>query len=250
MDDHNVFLRPPVWLPIAVALLVGGAYVIGKNIESSPEPALISVTGEGKVEAAPDIAMLTFGVQTGRQPDAEQAMAMLTEDMNAIIEAIQEAGIEEKDIATQYLNLNPAYDWIDGRQVERGFEASQSLQVKVRDLDKISEILDIAVSNGANQSGGVSFTIDEPAELQAEAREEAIQDAEAKAQKLADQLGVRLGSIRSFNEGYSGTPPMPYYDQRAVMMDSAESGGATMAPKIPTGEQEVNVTVSITYEIY
>jgi len=248
MDDHTVFLRPPVWLPIAVALLVGGAYIAGKNIEAAPEPAMITVTGEGKVEAVPDIAMLSFGVQTGRQSSAEQAMTNLAENMNAIIAAVKAAGVEEKDIKTQYLNLNPAYDWLDGRQVERGFEAGQSLQVKVRDLDKISEILDVAVSNGANQSGGVSFTIDEITDLQAQAREEAINDAEAKAKKLADQLGVTLGAIRGFSDGYGGGAPMPYYD-RAVMMES-DAGSVAKAPEIPAGEQEINANVSITYEIY
>lgn len=249
MDDHNVFLKPPVWLPIVVAVLVGGCYIAGKNIESAPEPAMITVSGEGKVEATPDIALLSFGVQTGRQSSAEIAMTKLAEDMNAIIAAVKAAGVEEKDIQTQYLNLNPAYDWLDGRQVERGFEASQSLQVKVRDLDKISDILDVAVSNGANQSGGVSFTIDEITELQAQAREEAINDAEAKAQKLADQLGVTLGAIRGFSDGYMGGVPMPYYE-RAVSMDAGSAMNQAKAPEIPAGEQEINANVSITYEIY
>jgi len=249
MDDHNVFLRPPLWLPIVVVIIAGGSYIYGKTVEARPEPAMISVAGEGKVNAAPDIAQLSFGVQTGRQPTAQGAMEMLAEDMNSIVDAVKALGIEDKDISTQYLNLNPAYDWLDGRQVERGFEASQSLIVKVRDLDQISDVLDAAVSDGANQAGSVSFTIDDPAELQAEAREEAIQDAEEKAKVLADQLGVRLGKIRNFSEGYSGMPPMPHME-RAMTMDAAVGGEMVKAVPLPAGEQEVQITVSITYEVY
>jgi hypothetical protein len=250
MEEKAIYLRPPVWLPIVVALVAGGLYVTGKYVETRHmDQFTISVQGSGKVSAVPDIATLNFGVQTGRQNTAAGAMKMLTEKMTAVINELEAAGVEEKDIRTQYLNLNPAYDWNEGKRVDRGFEATQSLMVKVRDLDKISTVLDVAVKAGANQAGSVGFTIDDPEVLKEQARAEAIEDAKIKAMKLAKDLGVGLGSMQGFWEdaGYGGPQPMM---MRAETMDSGGFGGGGMkAPPIPAGEQEVAVNVNITYRI-
>lgn len=249
MDDHRVFVRPPVWLPVLVALIAGGLYVAGKYVETRHmDQFTISVSGNGKVSAVPDIATLNFGVQTGRQKTADGAMKILTDDMTAVIEAVKGAGVEEKDIRTQYLNLNPAYDWNEGKRIERGFEASQSLVVKVRDLDKISEVLDVAIRAGANQAGSVGFTIDDPDVLRESARAEAIAEAKQKAQKLAADLGVSLGRLQGFweEQGYGGPRAMM---MESKAMDGAYGGGGPVAPPIPAGEQEVQVQVNLTYKV-
>jgi uncharacterized protein YggE len=244
-NDHNLYLRPPIWLPLAVATLLGVFYLAGKTIESRDStPATISVSGEGKVSAVPDIAVLSFGVQTGRVPTAQDATARLQKTMTAILDAVKEKGIEEKDISTESLSLYPAYDWTDGGQIPRGFEASQSLRVKIRDLSKIGEVLSTATTAGANQIGGVTFTVDEPEALRTQAREKAIVQAKEKALKLASELGVTLGKLKGFSEGYGGTPPVMY--ERAMGM----GGGGDIAPlPVPTGEQELSTTVTLTYEI-
>lgn len=251
MEEKAIYLKPPVWLPIVVALVAGGLYVTGKYVETRHmDQFTISVQGSGKVSAVPDIATLNFGVQTGRQKTADGAMKMLTEKMTAVIKSLETAGIEEKDISTQYLNLNPAYDWNDGKRVDQGFEATQSLVVKVRDLDKISSVLDVAVRAGANQAGSVGFTIDDPDVLREQARAEAIEDAKMKAMKLAADLGVSLGAMQGFweDQGYGGPQPMM---MRAESMDAAGGygGGGMQAPPIPAGEQEIVVNVNITYKI-
>lgn len=248
MEERAIHFKPPVWLPIVVALVAGGMYVAGKHVETRHvNQFTISVQGNGKVNAVPDIATLNFGVQTGRQKTAASAMKMLSTNMTAVVEAIKTAGVEENDIRTQYLNLNPAYDWNEGKRIDRGFEATQSLAVKVRDLDSITAVLDAAVKAGANQAGSVGFTIDEPDVLKEEARAEAIEDAKMKAEKLAADLGVRLGAMQGFWEenNYGGVGPMM---MRAESMDAKGMGGG-MAPPIPAGEQEVVVHVNITYTI-
>lgn len=246
MDEQTLHLRPPLWLPIAVALVAGGLYVVGKIVEvRGYQPVTIAVLGEGEVAAAPDVAVLSFGVQTGRQKTAKLAMDRLSRDMGAIMEAVKKSGVEEKDIRTESLWLNPAYDWEDGRQVDRGFEASQSLSVKVRDLGKISDVLAAATSVGANQVGGVTFTIDNPEKLRAQAREEAIAQAQEKAQTLASQLKKRLGELKGFSEGGIATP-VPYM---ARMMELGVGGGGMEAPPLPGGEQEIRVQVTLTYEL-
>lgn len=246
MEERTVYLRPPVWLPILVAVIAGGAYIAGKHLEvRGYQPMQISVSGNGKVFATPDIASISFGVQTGRQASAQQAMENLRKNMDAILAAVKRLGIDEKDIHTESLWMNPAYDWIDGRQVSRGFEASQSVQVKVRDLSKIGQVLSDATAAGANQAGGVSFTIDDPDELKAEARDAAIADAQEKAEKLAAQLGKTLVKLKAYNEGEMGAYPPVMYD-RAMMSEGI--GGAGPVP-VPAGDQEVRVSVMLTYEV-
>ena len=229
------------------SLILGGSFIIGKNIESEPDmPAMITVQGEGKVQAIPDIALLNFGVQTGRQKTSQQSMQILAERMNAIIAAVEAAGVEKKDISTQSLRMNPAYDYVEGERRDVGFEANQNLQVKVRDVDNISTILDAAVRKGANQVGNVSFTIDDMTSLQEQARKEAIAKAKANAKILAKDLGVTLGDLQGFNEngGYPVSPVM--MRMQSMGMEEAMD---SMAPNIPAGEQDVQVTVSLTYEV-
>lgn len=247
MDEHLVNIRPPVWLPLLVVVLAGGSYIAGKHIEvRGYQPTTISVEGEGKVTAVPDIAELTFGVQTGPQKTANAAKDILTKSMNAAFEAVKALGIEEKDISTEYLSLNPSYDWNEGRQTLRGYEGSQQLRVKVRDLDKVSDVLSAAVNAGANQAGGVQFTIDDPQGLRAEAREKAIKNAQEKAEVLADQLGVKIVKLQSFNEGGGYSPPMPYM---AKAMEGVGGGVEDAGVPLPPGEQEIQVNVSLTFEV-
>ncbi|TSC80498.1 MAG: hypothetical protein G01um101425_152 [Candidatus Peregrinibacteria bacterium Gr01-1014_25] len=246
MDEHTLNLRPPVWLPITVVVIAGLAFIAGKHVEvRGYQPLQISVDGDGRVSAAPDIAQLSFGIQTGRQKTAQAAMEKLRKDMEAIITAVKAAGIDAKDIRTESLWLNPAYDWVDGRQVPQGFEASQSLRVKVRNLDTIGKVLSDATAAGANQVGDVSFTIDDPEELRTQARNEAIAKAKAKASALAAQLGKSLGKLKAYNEGSFGGPPVPMYE-KAMMADGMGGGGGV---PVPAGEQEVRLSVVLTYEL-
>jgi uncharacterized protein len=241
----------PVWV-ILTAVAIGGVFYIGgKHIESKPEApqyASITVSGDGRAFATPDIAQINVGVQTGRQATAGAAMERLKTSMDAVIAAVKAQGIDEKDITTQSFWLNPVYDYANGRQIPQGFEASQSLSIKVRDLDKTSDVLGAATNAGANQAGGVTFTVDNPDAKQAEARQEAIKEAQQKAHVLAQQLGVRLGKILNFSEGYGGYPTPMYYGREAMGIGGADMA-ANQAVQLPVGEQEMNINVSITYEL-
>ncbi len=250
MDDTRTLqLQPPAWAPAILLLAViigGGFFVYGKKVETKDvAPTLISVSGEGKSTAAPDIAELSFGIQVQRQPTAKGAMDQLGKGMTSVFEAVKKAGVDEKDIKTESLALNPAYDWNEGKQIMRGFDASQSLRVKVRDLDKVSDILAAATNAGANQAGGVQFTVDDPEKARAEARQEAIEQAQAKAVVLAKQLGMKLGKMKNFSEGGGYVPPI-MYSRDAMAME--KSAGVTPTP-LPMGEEDVNVQVTLTYEL-
>ncbi len=248
----TINIRPPLWLPIIVVLIGGAFYVHGKNIEvgsAGRQPVIISVTADAKVSGAPDIATLSFGVQTGRQPTAKAAIEVVRKNMTAVLEAVKKSGIEDKDIATQSFWLSPVYDYSSGTQIPRGFEANQSLRVKVRDLDKVGDVLTAATAAGANQAGGVSFEIDNPDALTAEARAKAIEKAKTKAEVLAGSLGMRIVKITGFNEGGGYYPPVPMMGKS---MDAYGVGGG-MAEQasvpLPAGEQEISSTVTIMYEL-
>lgn len=203
----------------------------------------ISVAGEGKVKTTPDIARISLGVQTDADT-VKEAQAENTKKMNAIIEAVKKLGVAKEDIATENYSIYPKIDWKEGKQNIIGYTVSQSASVKVRDLDKMGDVLAKAGELGVNQVGGIDFTIDNPTSLQAAARLKAIEDARSKAEVLAKQLGLTLVKVVSFSES-SGGMPLPYYAKNAM----EGMGGDRSAPTIEPGQREVVSNVSVTFEV-
>lgn len=233
-----------------LVLVIGAVYLALLARNAAKEHAYIgsrdtiAIGAEGKVTALPDIASLSVGVTAEKKTVAE-AQKETTEKMNAIVAKIKELGVAAEDIKTVDYSIYPQYDWVDERQVERGFRVTQAVEVKVRDLTKIADTLSAVGALGANQVGGVTFTIDDPEELRQQARLKGLEAAQRKAQALADAAGVKLGRVVGFseNEGYVPTPM--YYAK-----DSAQGlGGASASPSIQSGSQDVVVDVSVTYEI-
>ena len=221
---------------------------IGQDVEVKNT---ITVTGTGEVYAKPDLAIVSFTVKTEAKSVAE-AMEENTEKMNAVIGFMKAEGIEEKDLKTTNFNIYPRYEYYEkediemwprpeGQRVLVGYEITQSLQIKIREMESVGDIIQLATGAGANQVGSLNFTIDDQDELKNQAREEAIKEAKEKAQELASQLGIKLIRIQSFSEsgGY------PYYDY--IRSEAVGMGGE--APKIETGENKIEVSVTLTYEI-
>lgn len=205
----------------------------------------ITISGEGRVTAIPDIATTSIGVQTERTTVAA-AQKENTEKMNRIIDRLKELGIEDEDIKTTSYNVYPVYDYSRGKRTDRGFSVDQRVTVKIRDLDTTGEVLAAATELGANQVGGLNFTIDEPEELRQEARLEALDAAKKKAEALASAAGVKLGGVVGFNEG-GGNYPQPVY--RALSIEAYGGSDAAIAPDIEQGSQEIVVNVNVVYEI-
>lgn len=206
----------------------------------------IAISGTAKLSVKPDIARLNVGViSTGKS--VAETQKQNTEKMNAITGAVKAFGVKDDDIKTSNYSINPQYDWTDGRQILKGYEVSQQLSIKIRDLDKIGDILAKAGELGSNQVGGVSFEVDDTVALQKQAREKAITDAKEKASVLAKSLGVQLGKVVSFSEDSGSYPvPMMYNSYEKVAMDSA---GSAPSPDIQAGSLDVSKTVSIVFEI-
>lgn len=207
---------------------------------------IISETGE--VYAKPDLAVVNIFVIEEAKTVAE-ATSRNTEKMNNIIQAIKGEGLEDKDLKTISFNLYPRYEYTDDtyrNRILKGYEVSQGLEVKIRDLEKIGTIIEKGTLAGANDISGLQFTIDNEESLKQEARAQAIGKAKTKAQELSSQLGVKLGKVISFNENFF----VPYYDTRVYLEKAEGIGGAGIAPDIQTGENTISVTISVTYEIY
>jgi len=240
-------------LALTVSTIVGiqnkikeGKY-IGQEIETKNT---ITVSDKGEVYAKPDLAITTFSVVIEKKTVAE-AMKENAKKMNAVIDSVKEQGVEDKDLKTVNFNIYPRYEWYDtiqfypqGKRVLVGYEVHQSLQVKIRDMEKIGDIIQGAADAGANQIGDLQFTIDNEDELKKQARGQAIEKAKNKAEELASQLGVKLVRITNFSE--SGVIPYYYGFEKAVGMGGGEEAPA---PEIETGENKIEITVSITYEI-
>ncbi|HEV7121759.1 MAG TPA: SIMPL domain-containing protein [Candidatus Paceibacterota bacterium] len=214
----------------------------------------ITVTGEGKSTATPDVAQITFTVQESAAT-VQAAQDAATKRTNDAIAALKSEGIAEADIKTLGYNVNPQYatqscppgalcpQYINASKIT-GYEVSQTVQVKVRDTNKAGTVLQNLGTLGVQNISGPDFMVDDPTKAQADARGKAIDDARAKAEALAKQLHVRLGSVVSYSENGGGYPvPMYQAAGKSAALDAA------VAPSLPTGTNETDVNVSVTYQI-
>lgn len=220
-------------------------------------PVKINVQGEGEVTGTPDIGTFSFSVMASNQ-DSTLAQNEVNEASKEIIAYLKEQGVEEKDIKSESYNLYPKYrheetdclygmNYCDSNQVEDGFEVSQSITVKVRDITKAGAIVAGVGSKGATGISSLYFSIDDIDALKGEARSLAIADAKAKAKVLARDLDSRLGKMVSFYEG--GSYPQPYYDSRMEASMSKDADIITEDAVLPVGENTIKITVDITYQL-
>ncbi len=237
-------------LALVGIVAIAGAVIAGFLALKIPRPEdQFSVTAQGRVFASPDISEITLGVETVKKATPEQATKENVEKMNRVTAALTAAGIKKEDIQTTSYNLSPNYNYTPerGQQID-GWNLQQSVHVKIRDLTKIGEVIAAATGAGANQAGGIAFTIDDPETYKAAARAEAIAKAKAKARVIAEEAGIRLGKVLTVYESDFGvTPPMPMYE-RAM---GAGFGGADakIIADIQPGTNEIVVGVTVVYKV-
>ena len=172
---------------------------------------------------------------------AAEAMRGVSVGAASVLENIASAGVEERDIQTSSLNLNPVWDHGNNRVPQiRGYVASTQLAVRVRDLEGLGQLLDAVVGEGANTLDSLEFAISDPEPLRDAARADAVRKARAKAETLANAADVSLGPVQSISEGGGARAPQPM--MRGAMMESA-------AVPVATGELDVQVSVSMVFAI-
>jgi len=241
--SNRVFLLTAI-LIVGVVIYFAGQMMY--QFSSLPQnfPQEITVSGEGKVFMKPDIALVNLGVKTEAKKSAD-AVNQNNEKMNAIIKAIKDLGVDEKDIKTSAYNLYPVYDYIESGRTFVGYSLDQQISVKIRNFDKISDILDKATSLGANIINDLQFTVDDMEKARADARKEAIEQAKAKALVLVNQAGLKIIKLTNVSEGYVSSPQSMYGMGGAV--SSAKE--MSIAPDIQTGQSEISTTVYLTYRV-
>lgn len=210
-----------------------------------------SVSGEGKVVAVPDVARFTFSVITQGSKDIASLQRDNTSKVNKIINFVKASDVDKKDIQTQNYDLTPRYqtygceNGVCPPSEIVGYTISQTVEVKIRDFSKIGDVLAGVVQNGANNVSQLSFTIDDPALVQSQAREEAIIRAKVKAEAVARAGGFALGRLLSIEEPEFGYPTFYGRGGDFAVLESK----ALPAPTIEPGSQEVWVNVVLRYEI-
>jgi len=255
IELSNRFFNLIAILIIGLVLSYLGTLIYQYQTLPQNYPQQISVTGEGKAYAKPDVAMMSFGVTT-QAVKSQDAVNQNNEKMNAVITAIKGLGVQEKDIRTTLYQLNPTYgsnkDYLSypypdmGNEIT-GYSLQQQVEVKMRDFEKLNEIIDTATSKGANAVGSLQFTVDNPETARAEARAKAIEQAKEKAVSLFAAAGLKMGKlINVYEGGYGGCGyggcPMPAYGLGGATMDKA-----TVAPEVQPGQNEINASVTLMY---
>lgn len=228
---------------VALALSVPLSAAVAQEGAVMAEAMVITVTGEGRVDQAPDMATVSLGVTTEGATAAE-ALGANSAEIAKVLERLGSAGIEPRDVQTTGLSVNPNWQHNSSGEAPKisGFIANNGVTVRVRALDGLGAVLDAAVRDGANQLNGVEFGLQEPRPAQDEARRRAVADARAGAELLAEAAGVKLGAIRSINETMAAPMPMPAFRM------AADAAAAAPVP-VAAGEVATTANVTIVWEI-
>ncbi len=232
-------MKRALLLPAALAALALASTAFAAD---APTPRSISVQGNGSMTAIPDMAIARSGIES-RGATPEEALAANTKVMNAVMAAIKRHGIAERDFETSSFAVNPVYGQATPRGVMiiEGYQVTNQVSVRLRDIAKLGGLLSSLVEAGANRLNGVSFDIAEPAPLMDEARKAALADARKRADLYATAAGVKVARVLSISEGGSMQAPQP------MILRAMKAGGE--AVPIAAGEQAINASVSVVYEI-
>jgi len=203
----------------------------------------LSVVGEGKVDVVPDTGNVSVGI-TASGNTVTQVQSEMNKKNNEIVSAITKTGVNKKDIATSNYSINPTYDYEKGQTIT-GYNGTATMNIKTKDTSKLPGIISAATEAGANQVYGTSYSIDDPQKFREEARNEAIANAKEQAQKLSNQLGIKLGKITNIVESAGDTnyPPI------AMQKNLASFGGDNMpSAELQPGTQTITSTVTLYFE--
>jgi uncharacterized protein YggE len=201
----------------------------------------LDIVATGEVNRVPNVASITAGVVT-RAATASQAIAENAQRMQRVVGALGRAGVAGRDIQTNYFTLNQEFGRVRGETpVPAGYNASNQVIVRFRDIARSGRILDALVAEGSNQISGPSLTVDRPDAALDEARLDAIAKARARAQLYATAIGKRVGRIISISESGAGfSPPQP-----VTYGESRQMAETTIVP----GEQTISVTLAVSFEL-
>ncbi len=257
-------IKKHIGKPALIALFVfaisyAGSIISGivynfQTLKNNYPNQTIDIIGEGKVAAVPDVARFSLSVITEGGKNVGELQKENVEKGNQIINFLKTSGVESKDIQTQSYNVEPRYQNFSCPEKDGpcpppeiiGYTIRQEVLVKVRDLNKVGDLLSGAIDKGANFVSQLSFMVDDPTKLQNQARQEAIAKAKESAQVLANAGGFKLKRLFRIYENPTGISYLSDYGGKGG------GGGESLtaiSPTIESGSQEIVVQVTLTYEI-
>jgi uncharacterized protein YggE len=230
-------------LLITVLMLAASPAAAQPAMAAKP-PTTLSLSVEGRVTRTPDLVQLSGGVVT-TAPTAADAMAQNAKAMTAVVAAVRKAGVADRDIQTSNLSLQPQYRYENNRSpVLTGYQASNTVNLRVRNIASTGALIDALVSNGANQIQGPNFSLDKPEAALDEARQAAIATARSRARLYADAAGMKVSRILEISEA-SAMSPQP----RPMMRMAAAEADMAAAPPVEAGEVGLGIIVNVTFAL-
>lgn len=222
--------------------IISGHPTLGVDTTTAPEHT-ITVSSNGQVSVAPDVADVVIGVMAQKLTVAEAQSAAAT-SMTAVIAAVKKAGVDAKDIVTVNISLNPVYDYGTNGAVARlvGYQFANTIQVTVRDIKSVAPVVDDSMAAGATTVNGITFRVGDPKASQSQARGLAMADARAKADALAQAAGVSVKGVANITETSSQPTPVYYPAAGAAKAESVST-------PIQTGTTDITIQVTVTYLI-
>lgn len=216
------------------------------TVTSKTTSGELAVVGEGKVDITPNNASVDLGIVSNDAKSVDDAQSQINTVNNAIVAALSQIGIQKTDIKTSNYSIMPSYDYSKGGNgTITGYNGSATITVKVKDTSKLSDVITAATKAGANQVMGTNYSVDSPEKYREQARNNAIANAKEQAQKLATELGIRLGKVNNIVEATSDGGPQP-------MMFKAESAGLNAggapAPDLQPGSQTITSIVTLYFD--
>ncbi len=247
MENSNIFLKNFI---IAIVIVVFALFIINVFNISYPLTVItttksteLSVVGEGKVEVVPDTAYMTAGITIDNKSTVKEVSNELNKINNKIINELKNLGIDKKNIKTSNYSIYPNYKYDNSINSINGYNGNTTIEIKIKDVNKTSEIMEIVTTSGANTIHGIRFSIDQPEKYREQARNKAIENAKDQAQKIAKNLGIKLGKVVNIVES-AGNQPIPFYKTMTEGMGSAGGGG----PNIEEGTQIITSVITLYFE--
>lgn len=246
MKYLSIVLFPVVVIITMLILQVSGLSLPMRITMTTGSSADFSVIGEGKVDVVPDVGYIDVGVTVNKAASAAEAQERIADINDQLVDTLSQFDISKQDIKTTNYSVNPNYDYSGGSGRIDGYNGSAQLSIKVTKVASLGEIAKVAVEAGATDVYNTRYSIENPAQYREQARTKAINNAKEQAQKIASQLGIRLGKVTNVVESSGSTGDLPMYAERAMGLGGAGGGGGTA--DLQPGQQTITSVVTLYFE--
>jgi uncharacterized protein len=238
---NDAIRRRKMMKRVAAVVVLCFAALSAQGQEGCTNPKVVKTTGTAEIKVAPDQAVIQLGVEH-QSATAKNAKAIVTDTSRKILAALKRLGIDDKDIQTDYLSLQPMIDYRKGLRITN-FTAEQSLSVKVRDLSKLDDVMDAVISAGANNIGGIEYQSSELRKYKDQARDEAAKAAREKAEALAKALGNQIGKTYSIEEVQQSE------NSYSILANTTLERAGSRAPSTAPGQLTVTASVIVSFDL-